>query len=188
MSYPAGTLEHAIDFYQHDSAPAPVEVEKRRASRDRQAPDWSLLQSIALSSSQHQLLETSFHLRAMNSDDEDKAIGSSSAQAAGFGPSDEPVVDLALNNDETLDTQKGDRRIWLVKVPKFLLERWQDVQEDGVELGRLRVYKKPMPNGDERIALLVPPSAQGQEEIPTEYSMTIQNKATKCVSGEATHE
>lgn len=36
-----------------------------------------------------------------------------------------------------------------------------------------------MPDGQERIAVLLPPIAQGEEEIPLEYSMTIQNKATK---------
>lgn len=65
------------------------------------------------------------------------------------------------------------------QVPKFLLERWQNVREEGKELGRLRVYKKPLPNGDERIAVLLPPARPGEAEIPTEYAMNIQNKQTK---------
>ena len=36
-----------------------------------------------------------------------------------------------------------------------------------------------MPNGEERIAVMLPPSSEGEEEIPLEYFMTIQNKSTK---------
>ena len=36
-----------------------------------------------------------------------------------------------------------------------------------------------MPNGEERIAVMLPPPLEGEEEIPLEYFMTIQNKSTK---------
>lgn len=114
--------------------------------------------------------------------DDDRQVASSSANA-GFGvPEEDPSVDLALDLDEHFDIDQGkDRRVWLVKVPKFLLEKWQNVKSNNEELGRLRVYKKPMPNGEERIVMLLPPNKEGDEPIPTEYFMTIQNKATQSV-------
>lgn len=118
--------------------------------------------------------------------DDDRGEGPSGGASAGFGPAEEPQVDLGLNFDEHLDTDGMDRRIWMVKVPKFLLERWQNVREDNVELGRLRVYNKKGANGQERIAVLLPPNDEADENpIPTEYFMTIQNKATKCVCARA---
>ena len=48
-------------------------------------------------------------------------------------------------------------------------------------MGRLRVYNKKDENGQERIAVLLPPNKANEEPIPTEYFMTIQNKATQFV-------
>jgi hypothetical protein len=36
-----------------------------------------------------------------------------------------------------------------------------------------------MPDGEQRIAVMVNPAKPGEEEIPTEYFLTMQNKATK---------
>ena len=113
--------------------------------------------------------------------DDDGGVGPSTGGNAGFGPSDDLQVDLGLNFDEPLDTDGGNRRIWMVKVPKFLLERWQSVEQDNVELGRLRVYHKKDDNGQERISVVLPPNKPNEEPIPTEYYMTIQNKSTQCV-------
>lgn len=117
-------------------------------------------------------------------DSDDDHAGAISSANAGFGvPEEDPNVDLALDLDEHFDIDQGkDRRVWLVKVPKFLLEKWQKVKSNNEELGRLRVYKKPLPSGEERIVLLLPPNKEGEEDpIPTEYFMTIQNKATQWV-------
>lgn len=113
--------------------------------------------------------------------DDDGGVGPSAGGNAGFGPSDDLQVDPGLNLDEPLDTDGAGRRIWMVKVPKFLLERWQGVTQDNVELGRLRVYNKRDENGEQRISVLLPPDKPGEEPIPREYFMTIQNKATQSV-------
>lgn len=117
----------------------------------------------------------------MDGDSDDDHTAATASSLAGFGvPEANPEVDLALDLDEHFDIEQGkDRRVWLVKVPKFLLEKWQNVKTNNEELGRLRVYKKPLPNGEERIVMLLPPNKEGEEAIPTEYSMTIQNKATQ---------
>lgn len=118
----------------------------------------------------------------MDGDSDDDRAAASTSAAAGFGvPDEDPEADLALDLDEHLESEHGkDRRVWLVKVPKFLLEKWQNVKSNNEELGRLRVYNKPLPNGQERIVLLLPPTKAGETPIPVEYSMTIQNKATQC--------
>ncbi|KAK4689453.1 transcription initiation factor TFIIF subunit beta, partial [Tremellales sp. Uapishka_1] len=46
-----------------------------------------------------------------------------------------------LEEEEELDIADGieDAKVWAVKIPKFLLERWERVQEAGVELGTLMI-------------------------------------------------
>lgn len=43
--------------------------------------------------------------------------------------------------DEELDTEKGNQKMWLVKVPRFLLEGWTKVEEEDKLLGTVRVYE-----------------------------------------------
>jgi len=43
--------------------------------------------------------------------------------------------------NEELDTAKGKHSMWLVKVPRFLLEGWSKVDEDDRRLGTVRVYE-----------------------------------------------
>lgn len=43
--------------------------------------------------------------------------------------------------DEDLDVSKASQRVWLVKVPKFLHERWsEESRQGGQVLGKVRVY------------------------------------------------
>jgi transcription initiation factor TFIIF subunit beta len=54
---------------------------------------------------------------------------------------DPPKPSVAENDDERLalaDNLKG-AMVWAVKVPRFLLERWERVPEAGIELGTLVV-------------------------------------------------
>jgi transcription initiation factor TFIIF subunit beta len=70
-------------------------------------------------------------------------------------------------------------KAWLVKIPKFLAEKWSTIQEPGVELGRLRIYKNHVkdPSGK-----LVPKVTfhtteyelqEGQIPIPKNYNLNI---------------
>jgi hypothetical protein len=54
---------------------------------------------------------------------------------------DPPKPSVAENDDERLalaENLKG-AMVWAVKVPRFLLERWERVPEAGIELGTLVV-------------------------------------------------
>lgn len=42
--------------------------------------------------------------------------------------------------DEDLDLSTADQRVWLCRVPKFVMERWSEQHEPGAILGRLRVF------------------------------------------------
>lgn len=42
-----------------------------------------------------------------------------------------------------LDTSKADTKVWLVRLPKFLLDKWSDPNQlHGQELGKVRIIKK----------------------------------------------
>lgn len=43
--------------------------------------------------------------------------------------------------DEELETSEGKHSMWLVKVPRFLLEGWTKVDEEDKKLGTVRVYE-----------------------------------------------
>ena len=47
---------------------------------------------------------------------------------------EEDVGELDLGNMET--------KVWLVKIPKFLAAKWNNLDSDGVELGNVRIYNE----------------------------------------------
>ncbi|EJF58635.1 transcription initiation factor IIF beta subunit [Dichomitus squalens LYAD-421 SS1] len=78
--------------------------------------------------------------------------------------------------DEPLMMDAGNGRVWLVKIPRHLMERWSAIDEEGVPLATIRVYhnaetatgKKP------RIMLLLPPNPETGAEAE-EYEMDMVN-------------
>jgi transcription initiation factor IIF subunit beta len=48
-------------------------------------------------------------------------------------------------------------QVWLVKVPKFLIDGWSRIQQDDVPLGHVRVYD-PDENGNQPMELILPES------------------------------
>ncbi|KZT67921.1 hypothetical protein DAEQUDRAFT_728416 [Daedalea quercina L-15889] len=71
--------------------------------------------------------------------------------------------------DESLIMDSGNGRVWLVKIPKYLMERWQSVTEDNVHLATIRVYHgaKSASGKSPRILLALPPDPEnpGQNEF-----------------------
>ena len=47
--------------------------------------------------------------------------------------------------DEDLDLARAGQRVWLCKVPRFLLDKWQQSSREGEILGRVRVYDESVP-------------------------------------------
>lgn len=73
-----------------------------------------------------------------------------------------------------LDTQHAERRVWLVKVPDYLAERLQDMDEDNVDLGTVQIIPAG-PNGPARVQVNLNPNGPCGD-LPLEYTMPF----TKC--------
>ncbi|GAA5967424.1 hypothetical protein JCM8115_000787 [Rhodotorula mucilaginosa] len=97
--------------------------------------------------------------------------------------------------DEDLDLDRAGQRVWLCKVPRFLLDKWQQSEREGEILGRVRVYDEKTPDGNAKISVLLnehtsssaesKPDVKGKrpqggaDGLPTEYKLTMQNTASK---------
>ncbi|KAJ6551580.1 transcription initiation factor IIF, beta subunit [Mycena capillaripes] len=70
--------------------------------------------------------------------------------------------DAQPDPDEQLMLDQGHGRVWLVKIPKFLLERWTAINAEDVHLATIRVYSKP---GERtRMFLFLPPNADPSQK------------------------
>ncbi|EGG06808.1 uncharacterized protein MELLADRAFT_77731 [Melampsora larici-populina 98AG31] len=81
--------------------------------------------------------------------------------------------------DEDLDLTQMDARTWLVKVPKFLSERWQQHAQasgDGVELARMRVHDQDAA-GNRKIEIILP-DLPDLPAVPTNYTLDVRNPAS----------
>ncbi|KAF9584374.1 hypothetical protein BGW38_006706 [Lunasporangiospora selenospora] len=74
--------------------------------------------------------------------------------------SEDEVVDEDGNVVGDLDMSQAGTQAWLVKIPKFLADRWSTINEDGVDLGKVRIFKETNPND--------PNSAPFQLLLPTD--------------------
>ncbi|KAJ8292187.1 Transcription initiation factor IIF subunit beta [Rhodotorula toruloides] len=106
--------------------------------------------------------------------------------------------------DEDLDLERAKQRVWLCKVPRFLLETWQQAQSEGEILGRLRVWDEKDASGQPKIAVILQdspsssslptpgpsssrdskPNIKGKrpansDGVPTEYKLTMQNSESR---------
>ncbi|KAF8339921.1 transcription initiation factor IIF, beta subunit-domain-containing protein [Cantharellus anzutake] len=73
----------------------------------------------------------------------------------------------------------SDASVWLVKVPKSLMETWSNVQKPQTLLGTVRVWANDV-NGSQRVQLLLPETPEytiGDE--PTEYSLDVTNQTVQ---------
>jgi transcription initiation factor TFIIF subunit beta len=69
-------------------------------------------------------------------------------------------------------------KAWLVKIPKFLQEKWANIHEPGVELGRLRIYRNQARDAAgnlvPKVTFHVPEELQeGEIPIPKNYNLNI---------------
>ncbi|KAJ6504268.1 transcription initiation factor IIF, beta subunit [Mycena vitilis] len=67
--------------------------------------------------------------------------------------------DAQPDPDEQLMLDQGHGKVWLVKIPKFLLERWTAINAEDVHLATVRVYPSAKPGGRTRMFLFLPPNA-----------------------------
>ncbi|GAA5816495.1 hypothetical protein MFLAVUS_010024 [Mucor flavus] len=100
---------------------------------------------------------------------------------------------------EDLKLDDVDTKVWLVKVPSFLANKWKDIDEDNLNLGSVRIYNRPPPGRTSAISLVLP--EEPGSSVPREYNISIlpgevQNKfvfsedqnGVKSISGTVHHE
>lgn len=83
-----------------------------------------------------------------------------------------------LEQGESLDMNLnyGNRRIWLVKLPKYLATKWQDKQLMGQQLGKLKIKNDHGGNDlTKREIKLVLNDNIANQDIPKEYDLKILN-------------
>ncbi|KAG0332170.1 hypothetical protein BG004_001361 [Podila humilis] len=90
--------------------------------------------------------------------------------------SGDDVVDADGNvvGDLDLDMSKGDTQAWLVKIPKFLADRWASVNKEGVDLGKVRIFRETNPNDPNAapFQLLLPNDATTLN-LPKTYTLNM---------------
>ncbi|KAH9037318.1 transcription initiation factor IIF, beta subunit-domain-containing protein [Lactarius hengduanensis] len=84
--------------------------------------------------------------------------------------------------DEHIMLESGQGRVWLVKIPKFLMERWSKFDAEGVQLAKIRIYDVP-PGAAPRIVVLVP-SDDGDGDDIYELDMVNQDVHNQVVVAE----
>lgn len=96
-----------------------------------------------------------------------KRARNANQDAAGGGAieADSSLSRLSPEPDEDMDMTAGKHPVWLVKIPKFLLQAWSSIRTDDLRLGTVRVYD-PDHTGHQRMELLLPDPPQ--PAIPTE--------------------
>ncbi|KAJ7592678.1 transcription initiation factor IIF, beta subunit-domain-containing protein [Mycena floridula] len=80
---------------------------------------------------------------------------------AEVGPDDDSQPDP----DEQLMLDQGNGRVWLVKIPKSLMERWAAVNHEDVHLATIRVYNNPAYKKPRIILFLPPHREQGVPQV-----------------------
>lgn len=107
------------------------------------------------------------------------------AASADAAAADSPYARLSPEPDEDMDMTEGKHPVWLVKIPKFLLQAWSSIRTDDLRLGTVRVYD-PDHTGHQRMELLLPepplpaiPTEPGQsrdprwETVPRAYDLKL---------------
>jgi len=90
-----------------------------------------------------------------------------------------PVVEEE-DCDEDLDMSQAGHLTWLVKIPKFLSERWLQQAQlggNGAELGTMRVYEDDGRGGPRKIELVLE-DVPNLSPVPKTYKLDVRNSAS----------
>ncbi|KAF9362621.1 hypothetical protein BGX34_005807 [Mortierella sp. NVP85] len=87
---------------------------------------------------------------------------------------EDEMVDEDGNVVGDLDLTLAGTQAWLVKVPKFLADRWATVNKDGVDLGKVRIFSQTNPNDPDSapFQLLLPDDDIGLN-LPKKYTLKM---------------
>ncbi|KAJ2723062.1 hypothetical protein GGI07_002889 [Coemansia sp. Benny D115] len=84
-----------------------------------------------------------------------------------------------LDDDEIgeLNVDELGSKVWLVKVPTFLAEKWKQPRKDGAQIGKMRITHIPEKNASEISIILN--NMEEYKEIPKEYRMQMTNEKVR---------
>ncbi|KAI9504280.1 transcription initiation factor IIF, beta subunit-domain-containing protein [Coemansia spiralis] len=84
-----------------------------------------------------------------------------------------------LDDDEIGDVNmdKLESKVWLVKVPQFLADKWKKQESDGIQIGKIRIYDEPDKSGS-RIAIVLQDSPE-YNDVPKKYRMQVTNEKVR---------
>ncbi|ORX54747.1 transcription initiation factor IIF, beta subunit [Piromyces finnis] len=111
--------------------------------------------------------------RSRDFDDDDDDLNSST----------KVKTDPLLMGDEFEDEQgylkmdNADRKVWLVKVPKFLFDKWSSVTEEGIDYGKLKI--KNSSNTKSGIDVTLELDDRFSQDLPKNYKLQFTNYSPK---------
>ncbi|TCD63740.1 hypothetical protein EIP91_004991 [Steccherinum ochraceum] len=87
--------------------------------------------------------------------------------------------DTLPDPDEPLMMDAGNGRVWLVKIPRYLMEKWSSIDAEDVHLATIRVYHnaKSSTGKKPKIVLRMPP--EPGEEKGDEYELDMVNESVE---------
>ncbi|CAG8557736.1 2658_t:CDS:2, partial [Paraglomus occultum] len=90
--------------------------------------------------------------------------------------------DVSLDDDDAddLDMKNMAIKAWLVKLPKFLFEKWCDIESDDIDLGTVQISNDDLGPGANNIKLILS-NIDAHAEIPKEYELQIINQDVKDI-------
>ncbi|KAK9886856.1 hypothetical protein WA026_018505 [Henosepilachna vigintioctopunctata] len=77
--------------------------------------------------------------------------------------------------DRNLDLYSANRGVWLVKLPKYVAERWEKADSD-LEVGKLKIKKLPGQKSEVTLTLspaITDMNEDGQESIPKDFDLNV---------------
>ncbi|KAA1476274.1 transcription initiation factor IIF, beta subunit [Dentipellis sp. KUC8613] len=79
--------------------------------------------------------------------------------------------------DEQIMLESGNGRVWLVKIPRFLMARWSAIDAEGVPLAKIRIYDHPTDTSiPPRIFVHIPPEGGAAAAEADTYEMDMVNQ------------
>ncbi|KAF9168104.1 hypothetical protein BGX20_011409 [Mortierella sp. AD010] len=88
--------------------------------------------------------------------------------------SEDEVIDEDGNVAGDLDLSHAATQAWLVKIPKFLADQWSGINQEGVDLGKVRIINPSNPNDPTPPQFqLILPANEHTVNIPKTYSLKM---------------
>lgn len=84
------------------------------------------------------------------------ASSSTAANSANGSMKEEGPEDEKYEESLDLDLSKENTKVWLVRLPKFLMDKWRDVEKNsGKELGQVRICGSNNANNKKEVGIMV---------------------------------